>query len=347
MDPARRVLVAVLLLVLLLWGAWHFYAGRGLVTLEARDEPVGRVLAAISRQGGIEIASNLDPETKVTLQVRRMPPLEALDTVAVRTGASWRLAYLGAPDKAAVDKALSEFRAGRDNPTWTSHGGGGFSLVEPESGEALDLRRVRWNPSGGGPLPEVMQDAAEKTGVFLAAPADWRPEVARPAGGRLSAAAPQLFRRAGGVGREVFLVRGRGGSDEEAAGGWRGGDWIGRAAARTESGGRGGGWMGRLLGDPAKLAERVEAQIALLPAAEQPKARENFAKMRDLWESVRELPEDQRMAKVREFLTSPEMAEAMENRRLSRWAKMTPEQRIERTRNYWERKAGAQNRDSR
>lgn len=348
MDPTRRFLVATLVVLLALWGAWQLYAGWGLVTLDVRDAPVGQVLSSISRQGGIEIASNLDPDTKVTLQVKRLPPVEALDIVAVRTGASWRLAYLGAPDQAAVNRALADFRSGQEAAGWTSRGAGGFSMVQPESGEALDLRRVQWNPSGGGLLHDLLQDASEKTGVLLAAPTDWQPGVdTPPPAGPIAAAAPQLFRKAGGVSREVFLLRGRGGSDEEPAGGERGGNWIGRAPERPDAGARGGGWMGRMMGDPAKMAERVEAQIALLPTGEQPKARENFAMMREFWQSVRDLPEEQRMAKAREFFTRPEVAEAMENRRLSRWAKMTPEQRIERTKNYWERKAEARNRGSR
>ena len=97
----------------------------------------------------------------------------------------------------------------------------------------------------------------------------------------------------------------------------------------------------RAMGDPGRVAERVEAQIALLPAAEQPKARENFQMMREFWQSVRDLPEEQRREKAREFFSRPEVAEAMETRRLSRWAKMTPDQRIERNKSYWGRKAEA------
>ena len=65
------------------------------------------------------------------------------------------------------------------------------------------------------------------------------------------------------------------------------------------------------MGDPERVAERVEAQIALLPAAEQPKARENFQMMREFWKSVEGLPEEQRREKAREFFSRPEVAEAM------------------------------------
>jgi hypothetical protein len=338
MNVNRPVLLASLMVLLLGWGAWHLYAGWGLVTINVADAPLSRVLSEIRKQGGIEVVTNLDPATKVSVQVKRVPAVEALDIVAVRTDASWRLAYLGAPAETTLDEALATFAAGREILEWTSHGAGGFSLVEPESGEALDLRRVQWTPSGGGKLPDVLQEAAEKTGVLFAAPSAWTPDVTAPPPGPVASAAPELFRQAGGASREVFLLRGRGGSGEDEGPGDRRGGWIGAAA--NSSGERGGGWM-RAMGDPERVAARVEAQIALLPSAEQPEARENFQMMREFWQSVRDLPEEERRAKAREFFSRPEVAEDMETRRLSRWAKMTPDQRIERNKNYWERKSEA------
>ncbi len=321
---------------LLAWGAWHLYSGWGLVTIDAENAPIEQVLGEIRRQGGMEIVSDLAPDTKVSLRVRRVPAVEALDITAVRTGASWRLAYLGAPDAAAIDAALAGFRTGRETAGWTSHQAGGFALVEPESGQAMDLREMQWTPSGSGKLPSLLQEGAEKTGVFFAAPASWQPEVPEVSPGTVRSVAPSLFRQAGGVSREVFLLRGSGertGGDREQ--GQRGrGAWIG--AARQEAGERGGGgWMR----NPERLAERVEAQIALLPAAEQAKAREDFQTMRDFWQSVRDLPEEERRDKAREFFNRPEVQERMEDRRLAREAKMTPEQRIDRSKRYWERKS--------
>jgi hypothetical protein len=150
-------------------------------------------------------------------------------------------------------------------------------------------------------------------------------------------AAPDLFRQVGGVSREVFLLRGENLSDASAQpeSRWRGGSWIG---STPRGDGRGGAQPGR---DPERIAERVEAQIKLLPADEQEKARTEAAEMRTFWQSVRELPEEERRAKAREFFNRPEVAERMEDRRLARDAKMTPTQRIERSRRYWERKIEA------
>ena len=330
-----KILLIGVVGALLAWGSWHIYSGWGLVTIDAENAPIEQVLGEIRRQGGLEIVSDLPPDTKVSLRVRRVPAVEALDITAVRTGANWRLAYLGAPDAAAIDTALAGFGAGRETAGWTSHQAGGFALVEPESGQAMDLRQMQWTPSGGGKLSSLLQEGAEKTGVFFAAPASWQPEVPALSPGTVRSVATSLFRQAGGVSREVFLLRGSGertgGTDEP---GRRGrGAWIG--AAPEGAGGRGGGWMG----NPESLAERVEAQIALLPAAEQPKAREDFQTMRDFWQSVRDLPEEERRAKAREFFNRPEVQERMEDRRLARDAKLTPEQRIDRSKRYWERKS--------
>jgi hypothetical protein len=94
-------------------------------------------------------------------------------------------------------------------------------------------------------------------------------------------------------------------------------------------------------GDPERTAIRTEAQIKLLPPEEQKAAREDFAMMREFRDSIAELPEEQRRAKAREFFSRPEVQERMEDRRLARYAKMTPQQRIERSRRYWDRKAEA------
>jgi hypothetical protein len=313
------------------WVAWNIYAGWGLVTLDVRNEPVAKVISSISRQGGIDIASNLDPSTQVTLKVKRVPPVEALDIVAVRTDASWRLAYLGAPDEKSIDAALTAFRAGSEAAGWSSYGSGGFAMVEPQSGAALDLRRVIWTPSEPGGLPALLEEAAQKTGVLLAAPTDWKPSVSAPPAGPIAKTALRLFRDAGGVSREVFLLRARPSRDDgDWDSGGRGGSWIGS--------GTGGGWM-RALGDGKRTEERVEAQIALLPKSEQEKARVDASLMRQFWQEVRDLPEDQRRAKAQEFFNRPEVAERMDERRMAREAKMTPKQRVERAQRYLERKA--------
>ena len=177
--------------------------------------------------------------------------------------------------------------------------------------------------------------------MTLAAPSDWSSPLAAPKGGRISGAASALFREAGGTSREVFLLRGPDPGEQPGEDGenWRGRrTWIG-TAPRDDT--REGSGSGRGFGDPNREAKRAEAQIKLRPPEEQKIAREEISMMRDFWRSARELPEEQRQAKAREFFTRPEVQERMEDRRLARDAKMTPKQRMERSQRYWERKAEA------
>lgn len=337
----RGVLIGTMAALLALMVSWRIYSGWGLVSLDFENAPAAKILASISRQGGIEIASNLDPSTPVTIAVNRVTPLEALDILAVRTDSSWRLAYLGAQNEAAIESALAAFRAGQTAEGWSGNGAGGFSTVQPISGAPLDLRLVEWQPAVGGALQQLLAKASEETGVYLSAPSDWSPPIEKIDGGRMADAAPALFRQAGGTSREVFLLRGpapdepRGDDD----GGWRGNrTWIGGApTAGRQSNDRGR----RQWGNPEAIAKRTEAQIKLLPPEEQTKAREDAGLMREFWQSVRELPEEQRRAKAREFFSRPEVQERMEDRRLAREAKMTPRQRIDRSQRYWDRKAEA------
>lgn len=340
MSPNRLFLPGLLALLLLFWAAWHLYAGWGLVSLDLRDAPLAQAIAAISRQGGIEIVSNLDPATPVTLKVKRVPPVEALDILAIRSEASWQLAYLGAPEAGAINEVLAVFRAGGETTGWASFAAGGFSLIAPQSGAALDLRGTLWTPSEPGGLPALLKEAAEKTGVFLAAPADWKPSVSAPQAAPMAVAMPRLFRSAGGVTREVFLLRASPSRDDEMGGG-RGGAWIGSRPGGEQRGERGGGWRNSPGGEQ-NLVARAEAQIALLPQNEQERAREDVRLMGEFWRGMRDLPEQERRAKAQEFFSRPEVSDRMDERRLAREAKMTPQQRVERSKRYFERKQAAQ-----
>jgi hypothetical protein len=185
-------------------------------------------------------------------------------------------------------------------------------------------------------LPALLEEAAQKTGVLLAAPTDWKPSASAPPAGPITKTALRLFRDAGGVSREVFLLRVRPSRDDgDWDGGGRGGSWIG-----SGGGERGGGSM-RAPGYGQRTEERVEAQIALLPKNEQEKARADARLMRQFWQEVRDLPEDQRRAKAQEFFNRPEVAERMDERRMAREAKMTPQQRVERAQRYFQRKQAA------
>lgn len=339
MNLSRPVLLIIIGTIGLMWLVWHIYSGWGLVTINVQDERADRVLGSIGRQGGIDIVSNLPPDTRVSLQVYRVSPLEALDIVAVRTDANWLVAYLGAPDRRTIDTALATFRSGANPENWTSFRPGGFGggILSPTDA-AIDLRKIEWTPEGDASLTDMLREASEKTGIYLAVPAEWSPQVRSPGAGTAEKNIPRIFQHAGGVAREVFLLRGNAPSENRTTSDGssrpRREGWIGRPTTR-------GNVTPNSIANAENMAQRTRAQIALLPPDEQPAALEDLAMTEKFWGEVRELPEEQRRERAREFFTSPAMQERMEKRRAARENKMTPQQIIQRSQRYWDRKAAA------
>jgi hypothetical protein len=60
--------------------------------------------------------------------------------------------------------------------------------------------------------------------------------------------------------------------------------------------------------------------------------------MRTFWESIRQIPEPERRAKIEEHLNKPDVEARMEEQAAARDARRTPEQREQRYRNYIRRK---------
>ncbi len=87
------------------------------------------------------------------------------------------------------------------------------------------------------------------------------------------------------------------------------------------------------------MEERVTARIAQLPAAEQEQAKKDFQEMRDFFQKMRDLPEDQRRAAMENFFNSPAVQQRMADREADRAEKSGPERRAQRARDYLQRKA--------
>src|SRR5438552_3856579 len=103
-----RNLWLVSLAVILVTGriAWSIWSGWGLITVHAKAEPLGKVIAQIERQGGVTLRTDLKSDTQVTMNVEKVPLTEALETLATVTDARWRLAYFMADDKTKITSAI-------------------------------------------------------------------------------------------------------------------------------------------------------------------------------------------------------------------------------------------------
>ncbi len=320
--------LAILCVVLV----WRWVAGWGLITVNFVDAPLSKVIASVERQGRIKIATNAPPDTKVTLQLKNAPLFEALDTLAVRIDGEMRLTYMIArqtPEAIAGINLLANERRPEGWKVFSSGFGGDFG---GPADSIPDYRKISFKPEAGQDrsLHALLEQAAQKTGISFAVPADWNPVVSGlPKSGSASKAAKAIASNAKGKSLEVVFLRvrspgGPGGPPGEWAGGERGG-----GGRRTET-------------NPAWVAERMEARIAMLPKEEQADARKEMESMRNTWQEIRALPEDQRRAKMEELMSRPEIQERMENRMASRDEKMSADQRAARYERYLERKQAAQ-----
>ena len=108
---------------------WRWMSGRGLVTINATNVPIFKVIKSIESQGGVKIVTNADPATPVTLYLKRVPVYEAMDTLAIRADGDVRLAYIAAPDKKQIADVLTAFASGANPGGWAvlsaGFGGGG------------------------------------------------------------------------------------------------------------------------------------------------------------------------------------------------------------------------------
>lgn len=327
-----------LLLAALLIARW--FSRWGLVTIHVQDAPLGQVIASISRQGHVRVETSLDPGKRVGLDVELVTPATALDILSSRIGENWRVIYLAAPSRDAVENAVASLRSKRKLEDWVmrfypmpSVAGGG-ATIDPR-GIVLKLE---------GPdtrLPGLLDQASQKTGVMTLIPVDWTPEIAPlPKEGRTGRVIAGAVEGAHGKLAEVLFL-----SDE--GGRWRGG----RDGNRPEGGGppppprEGGGdpFAGLNAGrmKPEWREERVAAQIAQLPPAQREEAKRDVDQMRQFFQQLRDLPPEERRTKWEELMSNPDFVDRMENNRAARDQVKTAEQQIQRGVSYIERRQSA------
>ena len=319
---------------------WRWISGWGLVTIHAEKAPLSKVVKSIERQGGVRIVTNADPATPVTLSLDRAPVFEAIDTLAIRVDGDARLAFIAAPDKKQIADVLAAFTTGANPGGWNvlsaGFGGGGGGGMMSSSETVIDPRQIEWKMSDvpDRNLQTILNQGAQKTGALFATPKDWNPLIGKlPAAEKAGKMAAAAVSAAKGRLEEIVLLTirpPRPEGERNAGEGGGPGRWESQLTVLSPARGN--------RGNPEWMAERAQAQIALLPPAERQEAQTQFDEMRKFWESVRNLPEEERRARMEELMSRPEIQEKMEERMAQRDSKRTPEQREHRMKRYIERK---------
>lgn len=343
----NRWLIPTTILLVLAGVVHHVWANWGLVTVHSTAEPLAKVIRKIEKQGRVTIKTDLDLHTPVYLHVDKVVVTEALETLAAVTDARWRLAFFVAGDKATVSAGLAGITAGQKPEGWKV-----AFVPAPPIGDQADLppdpRAAVWTVSAPAE-PKVqayLEAAARQVSAQFLFPESWNPDVkSAPRSGPVSKVVPKLASAARGQSAAVFFLQKGGGRFAGGPGGEEGGgrpDASRDTPRPAEGTARPDGPGGRNEGfNREAMEERMKAEIARLPPEQRPKAEAEMAERRAFFESLKDLTPEQRRAKFEEMMSDPSRQEKMEARMAAEDARRSPQQRIERSKRYVERKAQA------
>lgn len=344
MSNKLRILIVALALLCVANVAWRLWAGRGRVTIDANDRPVAEVVRSLEKQAGIRIGSNVPAEAKVTMHVRKVPLLHALEVLAANTSASWSVAYFAAPDKATIDMALATMATGQQLEGWKHWSMPPMrGFADPDAG-SIDPRLEEWHTKAADEptLHAYLGQAANVLSAQFWAPEQWNPNVnSPPKAGRITAVMPKLANTIHGKSAEVFLLRARQPRPEFAD-----------AGDRNRGGeGRPGGGGPNIFGGPPSdemrkaMEERVRAGIERLPKDKQAAALARMEEGRKFFEEMAKLSPEERRAKMEDrmeqMMNNSDTAARMSAEGTKRGAMQTAGQRADRYRGYLDRKREA------
>lgn len=357
--PRRQLLLGSVALVLAILLIARWIGDWGLVTIHAKDQPLGKVIASIARQGGVRIESSLDPTKTVTMDVVKVTAVQALETLADVTDSGWRVVYLAAPSKPAINEAVLSLNGTGKIENWsTSYYPGGGSGAE--YGQVIDPRTLSITMEGTDPeLGKLLDEAAQKSGVMTALPKDWTPSVKTPKPTNVRKAVTSMVGSAHGQMMEFFYLseRRRGWGGPGGPGDGDGGpEGIGVTRPGPEAQANGqmpppvsgapapgnhGSQAWRARGNPDWMEQRQQARIKKLPTALQEQAKKDAEERKAFFASLQGLSPEERTAKIQDMMANSEMGQKMQDHQLLRQAQQTAEKRIARAVNYLNRKAAA------
>ena len=326
MNRTRWLLLLSLILITanvayFVWARW------GLITIHAEQKPLSEIIRSIEKQGHVVVKTNLDPSTPVRIHLDLVPAAEALETLAAVTDARWRLTYIFAPAKAGISTYLGKIATGERPEGWRTVYYPLPSIAESDDDSVPDPRKDTWTVQAPTEktLGAYLEQGGQSVSASFVVPEDWNPAITgKLSSGRIGAVARKLASAAKGQMEEIFLLQGN------------------RGGARDGERGDGPRWAGRG-GNREGMLARMKAEIAKLPPEKQAAAQTELDERQAMFAGVRDLPPEERRAKMEEVFSHPAMQERMEKRDNARDSRSSPEQRMKRAQRYVERKQQAKN----
>jgi hypothetical protein len=348
--PRRQLALGVVALMLFILLIARWIGDWGLVTIHAKDQPLSKVISSIARQGGVRIESALDPTKLVTMDVVKVTPVEALETLAGIAEAGWSIVYLAAPTKNAINEAVLALNGTGKIENWVVNY---YPSPAPgsDNGQVIDPGTLSITLEGGDPdLGKLLDEAAQKSGVMTALPKDWIASAKLPKPTSVRNAISSMVGSVHGKVSEFFFLTER---PRRAWGGGPGEGDGGPEAPRPSIAGvpssglpppSGVSPADSLRGsipNPEWIQQRHRARIKKLPKAEQEQAKKDMEERRAFFDSLKGLSPAERAAKFQDMMANSELGQKMQDSRLIQDAKQSAARRITRAVNYLNRKAAA------
>lgn len=322
----------------MIWSNW------GLVTLNYKGAPLQEVLDSLQKQAGIQVKTNLDPATPVTIRVIKKTFPEALDLLAGAipgdVDVNWRLAYVMAPAREDIAKFFDTWVSGTrpEDWRWIGRGGGGGNFggmgggsVLDDAEEYLDPRANAWNvqPVDSSELQVLLQQGNILTDALFVVPVSWNPKIENlPSASVVQKLAFKVASAVNGQVEETFLLMGNQRPVAENT----------DQAPRPQRPQGSGFQFPQSPQADAWREQRTQERLAKLPADKRIEAQAEIDQRKTMAAEMRKLTPEQRAAKFQEMMNDPAMQEKMEENQAKRDSKNTPEQRLKRFKRYVDRK---------
>jgi hypothetical protein len=340
----RNHWILIALMVVLTGEIAHYvWAHWGLVTVHAKKQPLSKVIRSIEKQGHAKIRTNMDLSRTVDMDVDEVTIAEALETLAARTEARWRLFYYLAPDTAKLNTALASVSGSSRVEGWQR-----FYVPLPPIGDEppvlLDPRKDTWtvkvpsNPT----LHGYLDQGSKNVSAIFEVPEGYNPPVkSAPSSGTIKSVVATLASRTGAKYEEVFELQGSTRTAEESNRDGRDrGEESDMRFAGNFGGDRGPGGGGF---DRSAMEERIQNEIAKLPPAERAAAEQEHNERRQFFDSLRDLTPEDRAKMFGQMMNDPRMQGRMDDASASRDSRRSPEQKAQRAQQYLQRAAAARN----
>jgi hypothetical protein len=319
METKHRWLLGALGVLFIANVIYYVVGNWGLVTIHAQDQPLGDIIRSVERQAHITLHTNVDLATPVTMYVTKVPLTDALETLSAVTESRWSLLYVVGPDSARVKEGIVQLDAPELSSDWKRVFVPipGFIVPQLANSDAapLDPRSMHWRvevPTTSD-LQEYLNQGAKTADVTYILPADWDPAVVQqPASGTLHSVTKKIVSSVSGRYEEFFYLQKR-------------------VRVARDGQGRQDLWQNADL--LARMDERVQQQIAALPADQQAAAQQNYNDQKTFFQSLAALTPEERRAKLRDRFQNQDPDNRNDRR--------SPEQRAQRMLNYVQNRAAA------